>query len=857
MIPLKLELKNFMAYRDAEPLDLNGLRVVCLTGENGAGKSTLLDAMTWVLWGKARSNRDDELISQGQSEMRVSLTFREGDNVYCVARTRKLGRAGAKGKAPTSTGSLDFLVENHGGWRTLSETRQADTQNKIIETLNLTYDTFVNSAYLKQGKADEFTLKTPAERKSLLTEILSLDVWLDYENTVKLQQQEVERSQGVLKFELQKADDEIARLSQYERELDAAHEAVAAASTVLEEAEKSLTEINRLQEKAKALNAQRAQAEAQLKLLVDELTGLDGERAGHERLLAGYQSAIGQRTEIEQGYADYEAARLLDAEFNQKLASLVELNGRKSRADAEIAEARRALQSERDAAARLVRDLERLAQSEDLQTQLAESYQQLGELINDQKRREEMAHELTEARERQAGAKAENDELRRRMSELKGRIGALSKVGAICPACGRELAEADRVRILGEWQAEGKVMGDQYRANQDLTERLAAARKSAEDAIAEVDRALLRLPGMQREATALEERLARAGEAEAQLPDARAALEKVEAELQADGYAPQARTALAEVELELKQLGYDAAAHKRLRDVTLPQLQLFVQRKSQLDKAEIGVQSEQRALESIRLREEGLGQRRAQQEVAVAAVKAEIRDAEAGLQRAAEIERAVQSARREFFAAQRKVGEATQRVQACKAMIGTRDRLRRDLDELALRQSLLADLRTAFGKNGVPAMIIENILPELEDSANELLSRMTSGRMNVRFETQRQTQKGDVSETLELRINDELGERPYEMFSGGEAFRINFAVRIALSKLLAHRAGARLQTLIIDEGFGTQDVKGREALIEAIRSIEPDFERIFVITHIDELKDAFPSRIEVTKTAQGSEARLV
>lgn len=78
MIPIRLELKNFMAYRDAPALEFNGLHVVCLTGENGAGKSTLLDAITWVLWGQARAKRDDELISQTESEMRVGFTFREG-----------------------------------------------------------------------------------------------------------------------------------------------------------------------------------------------------------------------------------------------------------------------------------------------------------------------------------------------------------------------------------------------------------------------------------------------------------------------------------------------------------------------------------------------------------------------------------------------------------------------------------------------------------------------------------------------------------------------------------------------------------------------------------------------------------
>ena len=124
--------------------------------------------------------------------------------------------------------------------------------------------------------------------------------------------------------------------------------------------------------------------------------------------------------------------------------------------------------------------------------------------------------------------------------------------------------------------------------------------------------------------------------------------------------------------------------------------------------------------------------------------------------------------------------------------------------------------------------------------------------MHVKFETQKETKKGTVQETLDIVIGDELGTRSYEMFSGGEAFRINFAMRIALSRLLARRAGAPLPTLIIDEGFGTQDAGGIEKLKEAITSIQDDFDKILVITHLDELKDAFPARIDVVKTAEGS-----
>jgi exonuclease SbcC len=192
----------------------------------------------------------------------------------------------------------------------------------------------------------------------------------------------------------------------------------------------------------------------------------------------------------------------------------------------------------------------------------------------------------------------------------------------------------------------------------------------------------------------------------------------------------------------------------------------------------------------------------------------------------------------------------------CSYLAAERVRRVADRQRVADEKAVFEELRLAFGKKGVQAMIIEAAIPEIEYEANQLLSRMTEGRMHVRFETQRETLKGDTLETLDINIADELGTRSYELFSGGEAFRVNFAIRIALSKLLARRAGAQLQFLVIDEGFGTQDAEGRQRLVEAINSVQDDFERILAITHIEELRDAFPVRIEITKTADGSQFRL-
>jgi exonuclease SbcC len=172
--------------------------------------------------------------------------------------------------------------------------------------------------------------------------------------------------------------------------------------------------------------------------------------------------------------------------------------------------------------------------------------------------------------------------------------------------------------------------------------------------------------------------------------------------------------------------------------------------------------------------------------------------------------------------------------------------------EVMADASAYAQLTEAFGRNGIQEMIIEKALPEIEEAANELLARLSDGRMRVTLQTQRQGRSGGPISTLDVIVGDELGERPYELFSGGEKFRINFAIRIALSRLLARRSGVPLQMLAIDEGFGSQDRQGCDRLVEAIKTVQDDFARVLVITHLDELKDAFPVQIEVSKDHSGS-----
>jgi len=208
----------------------------------------------------------------------------------------------------------------------------------------------------------------------------------------------------------------------------------------------------------------------------------------------------------------------------------------------------------------------------------------------------------------------------------------------------------------------------------------------------------------------------------------------------------------------------------------------------------------------------------------------------------------VAKAEQEVNELQKRLGMLNERLDQAKADRTALKEAQRKQRDAEKQQRLYKHLRRAFGKHGIPSLIIEETLPEIEERANLLLDRLTDGKMHVRLETLKDKKTGGTKETLEIIITDEQGmPRPYETFSGGESFRVNFALRLALAQLLAERSGVRVRTLVIDEGFGTQDAEGIERLVESIQAVREDFAKILVITHLQQLKQAFPVRIEVEK----------
>ena len=355
----------------------------------------------------------------------------------------------------------------------------------------------------------------------------------------------------------------------------------------------------------------------------------------------------------------------------------------------------------------------------------------------------------------------------------------------------------------------------------------------------------------------LEHGIAESRQAQEDLEAASRELEAVAESLEAGGFAEGERAELAAMDGKIASLGYDEEARQRSR-AAMDELQSFQELHGQLAQAEeslpVELEAAKRAGEMLERRREELAGLQGQHAASVEAAK-ELPRLQAELDAA---ESALAQLEREAAEAAGRKGYLEGQLQRLEALKGEIETSSAQLSELEEDQAVYGELAAAFGKQGIQAMLIETVLPRLEEEANILLGRMTDNRMHVQLESQRQPGggRGDPVETLQINVSDELGPRAYEMYSGGEAFRVNLALRIGLSKALAQRMGAPLPILFIDEGFGSQDAAGRERILDVIAAIEDDFDKIVVITHLEDMKDAFPVRIEVEKGDFGSTFQL-
>lgn len=860
MLPVRLEIKNFLAYRNPDPLYFEGIHLACLSGPNGAGKSSLLDAISWAIWGKARGRSDDDLIHIGQEEAVVSLDFIQHDTTYRIIRKRKLGSQRKSGSRSAGTTQLDFFgwVPDERTFRVINEPSIRQTQQRIIELIGLDYDTFVNSAYLQQGRADSFTVQAPAHRKKILADILNLDQWASYEDRTKATLREINNNLSAIESRLREMDKEIAEEPIIQREFDFAEEQLQVAREEVSKAEASVRELAGADVELTTAQTQLNGVKMQIRERERDIENTREEIVRREERLASYQEILNQRETIEEGYAALVEAREADQALGDQLRELRDVENLIHQLEQQISEERQLIERDITSSETVINEsLQQSEQSEHLQIEVDDVRDQIIIFEQDEARRETLVADISAFKEELAACTTENKALKIEMDSIKQRLDLVSEtVEANCPLCGQPLDEDHRQRIFEAFQNEGTQRGDQFRANVDRIKQIKDEIAEREQAIKVLDKSLPQLAPLRSKLGSLEQQIRDAQSAVLRRQEHENLVQKLRTQIADGQYATELQIQLQEAIQQREALSYDENAHDAIRE-TLTTYKGYQDQANQLEIALNSIPDVEQSLDDARAREtrwcEALenSQREAEEiEVKLIELQAkveELQKREAHWNHQRTVERQVYEKR----TALRQTLLAIEDMRRRYAELETRQ------NDLREEQSVFEQLKNAFSKNGIPAMVIEAAIPELEEEANRLLRRMTEGRMVLRFDTQREKKTGGVAETFDIWISDELGTRDYSMYSGGEAFRINFAIRVAISQLLARRAGAQLRTLFIDEGFGTQDDAGRERLVEAIIAVQDEFDLLIVITHIDELRDAFPVRIEVEKLQEGSRIRVI
>ena len=343
MIPLSLSLRNFLSYgEEVPPLDFTQFHVACLTGGNGHGKSALLDGITYALWGQARKSRsDEELCRIGAREMRVDFDFALGEKHFRVIRGWRRTKRGVP--------ALDLQVESDGVFRTLSEGEGINpTQRRINELLSMDYDTFVNSAFIVQGRADEFTQKNARQRKEVLGRILGLERYDQLQGMARGRYQEHQRQSETLQIRLGELDAELAKREGYEAELRAVDDHLALLGSEISSREKAQAELAaqrlelvQVRQRVADLEREQQRTADRAQQVSAELENLREQQRQDGEILAAAES-------IEQDFATYDQLRTQIGLLERKAQKHGELEARRRQLAEQIAQARQAVERQQE-----------------------------------------------------------------------------------------------------------------------------------------------------------------------------------------------------------------------------------------------------------------------------------------------------------------------------------------------------------------------------------------------------------------------------------------------------------------------------------------------------------------------------
>jgi DNA repair exonuclease SbcCD ATPase subunit len=182
-------------------------------------------------------------------------------------------------------------------------------------------------------------------------------------------------------------------------------------------------------------------------------------------------------------------------------------------------------------------------------------------------------------------------------------------------------------------------------------------------------------------------------------------------------------------------------------------------------------------------------------------------------------------------------------------------KIQEELNTLQGEYAVFDKLKDYFGKDGIQSIIIENVIDDLENYTNDILSKICNEPTTMAIKTQRQTDAGGWQETFDIEVTSGGRTDDLSSYSGGEQFRVSLALRLALSNILTKRTGGESKLLLLDEVSSSLDDKGVELFVDIVKQLGNDM-KVLIITHDQLLKQQFNDVLIVNKTSSGSTVKM-
>ena len=837
---------------DVPSLNLEPVHIACISGDNGYGKTALLDAITWAIWGKARAKTQDELVNVARNTMFVELDFFAGESRYRVTRTYTKGRGASSGKSELN---LSIIIGNTV--TSLMANTIRETEEKIVNLLNMDYETFINTSYLKQGDSNRFTSSRPTDRKKILADLLDLSYYERLESASKQHsrqlQNDVEVQQSVIEHKssaVQEKELILERLETYKKE----------SQNLLSEEQSLSKELENLNQKRQTLLVETSNK----KTMVDQIDTSEKEigmmlvqEMRWKKELGELKILLSRSGEIQSTYKEYQDLRSEYGRSSTLISDFHKINAEKIVIEKTIAIETLKLESQiSNKSNRIKTDLQPLVDGiPKLLREINLANTALQNLEIEFSETEHLLNKANALSEKVTILQISNKTLLTQMSDSRNRFDMINHAEATCPLCLQSLSTGNKQHIRDGLQSEGKTSKIEYESN---LEKIQALTDRKDELITQNELQQTILVRKKTETEKIQyDLMNQLGKSEAssiELSSLKLNLVQMEEELNSERFCSEELNRLKILDSKLKKLEDTEKNHSHLES-KLESLSPYLELHAQLQGSRDRLLSVTQSVEDTKSIREARQLQTETWKLELVRIEKILTEEWGFDQKINLIQSKIKKVKGQSLYA------VTMREQA-RYQIEQIVKAEEDIKSMELEifktnedVQLYEELASAFGRNGIQALMIERAVPMLENTAKELLARLSDNKMTIKLELKEgriDRATGLPSEELNITISDEQGTRSYETFSGGETFRIDFAIRIAMSKLLASRSGSPLPILFIDEGFGSQDTIGQGRLIEVIQSISEDFEKIIVITHVDSMKENFDQQIEISKTEYGS-----